>query len=152
MPQSPSIFDPASPEATAVRSLSFLVLAIAVFIFVLVEGVLVYVVIRFRRGVDARTMEPAQFYGSQPIEIAWTAAPAIIVLILVLVTIRTLWEVNAMPPKHHTGRNTLFVTIIGHQWWWEYRYETYNGANWVLLRQMSCMCHSAQRTNHGLFC
>ena len=53
MPQSPSIFDPASPQAAAIRDLSFLVLTITGFIFVLVEGILIYVVIRFRRrGTD----------------------------------------------------------------------------------------------------
>ena len=43
MSQSLSIFDPASPQATAIRNLSFLVLAITGFIFLVVEGVLIYV-------------------------------------------------------------------------------------------------------------
>ena len=127
MPQSPSIFDPASPEASAIRNLSVLVLAITGFIFVVVEGVLIYVVIRFRNRAGATTSEPPQFYGSQPIEIAWTAAPAIVVFILALVTTRTLWEVNAPAPTQRPGDATLFVTVIGRQWWWEYRYEAYDG-------------------------
>jgi cytochrome c oxidase subunit II len=127
MPQSLSIFDPASPQASAIRNLSFLVLAITGFIFVVVEGVLIYVIVRFRHRAGGATSEPPQFYGSKPIEIAWTAAPAIIVFILALVTIRTLWEVNAPPPTSRPGDGTLFVTVIGRQWWWEYRYETYNG-------------------------
>jgi cytochrome c oxidase subunit II len=127
MPQSLSIFDPASPEAGAIYNLSFLVLAITGFIFVVVEGVLIYVVIRFRNRSGDKTSEPPQFYGSKPIEIAWTAAPAIIVFILALVTTRTLWEVNAPPPVGRPGDATLFVTVIGHQWWWEYRYEAYDG-------------------------
>ena len=49
MAGSSSIFDPASPQAAAIRNLSFLVLAITGFIFLVVEGVLIYVVIRFRR-------------------------------------------------------------------------------------------------------
>lgn len=127
MPQSPSIFDPASPQAAAIRNLSFLVLVITGFIFCVVEGVLIYVMIRFRCRASARPLEPAQVYGSQPIEIAWTAAPAVIVFILALVTIRTLWEVNANPPTRRAGDSTLFITVVGHQWWWEYRYESYDG-------------------------
>jgi cytochrome c oxidase subunit II len=127
MPQSLSIFDPASPQAAAIRNLSFLVLAITGFIFVLVEGILIYVVVRFRRRTDAGISEPPQFYGSKPIEIAWTAAPAIIVFILALVTTRTLWEVNAPPPTERPGDGALFVTVVGRQWWWEYRYEVYDG-------------------------
>src|SRR5947208_10442256 len=126
-----SIFAPASPPAESIRSLSILVFAITGFIFLVVEGVLIYTLLRFRKrrrgtGADDR-VEPPQVYGSKPIEIAWTAAPALIVFILVLVTTRTLWEVNATPPEPQSGDNTLFVTVIGRQWWWEYRYDHYNG-------------------------
>jgi len=66
-------------------------------------------------------------YGSKPIEIAWTAAPALIVFVLVLVSARTLWEVDIDVPAPKKGDNALFVTVVGRQWWWEYRYTHYNG-------------------------
>lgn len=122
-----SIFHPASPPAESIRNLSILVFAIIVFIFVLVEGILFYSIIRFRRRKHAESAEPPQVYGSKPIEIAWTLGPVLIVFILVLVTVRTLYEVNVPPPHPKEGDNTLFVTVIGHQWWWEYRYDYYNG-------------------------
>ena len=62
-----------------------------------------------------------------PIEIAWTAAPTLIVFFLVLVTTRTLWDVEKTRPEPKSGDNALFVTVIGHQWWWEYVYESYDG-------------------------
>jgi cytochrome c oxidase subunit 2 len=132
--QSLSIFDPASPPAQSIVNLSILVLAITGFIFLVVEGVFVYAIVRFRRpgtasgteGSDADS-EPPQVYGSKPIEIAWTAAPALIVFVLVLVTTRTLWEVKITPPEPRPGDNALFVTVVGRQWWWEYTYETYDG-------------------------
>src|SRR6266404_836338 len=98
-----SIFDPASPPAEAIVNVSVLVLAIAAFIFLVVEGVLLYSVIRFRRRPATDATEPAQVYGSKPIEIAWTAAPAMIVFVLVLVTARTLWEVKVPPPEPKPG-------------------------------------------------
>ena len=122
-----SIFDPVSPPAESIRSLAVLVFAITAFIFVVVEGILIYAVFRFRRGAAAGGAEPPQVYGSKPIEIAWTAAPALIVFVLVLVTARTLWEVNVPPPEPRAGDNTLFVTVVGRQWWWEYAYDHYNG-------------------------
>jgi cytochrome c oxidase subunit 2 len=91
-----------------------------------VEGILAYVILYRRRG-SATGKEPPQVYGSKPIEIAWTALPALIVVVLVLVTARTLWEVTPDPPAPRTGDNTLFVTVVGRQWWWEYRYDRYNG-------------------------
>jgi cytochrome c oxidase subunit 2 len=125
--QNLSIFDPVSPPAESIRSLSVLVLAITGFIFVVVEGILIYSIVRFRRRGAATGAEPPQVYGSKPIEIAWTAAPALIVFILVLVTARTLWEVNVPPPPPKAKDNTLFVTVVGRQWWWEYTYDHYNG-------------------------
>jgi cytochrome c oxidase subunit 2 len=49
------------------------------------------------------------------------------VCILLLVVARTLWEVDLDPPPTKPGDNTLFVTVVGRQWWWEYRYDSYNG-------------------------
>jgi cytochrome c oxidase subunit 2 len=121
-----SLFDPASPEAESIRNLSVLVLAITGFIFIVVEGVLIIAIVRFRRGA-APGKEPPQVYGSKPIEIAWTAAPALIVFVLVMVTARTLWEVNAGPSPPQPDDHALFVTVVGHQWWWEYRYDHYDG-------------------------
>jgi cytochrome c oxidase subunit 2 len=125
--QNLSTFDPVSPPAESIRDLAFLVLAITAFIFVVVEGLLIYSIVRFRRRAAAGTGEPPQVYGSKPIEIAWTAAPALIVFVLGLVTARTLWEVNVPPPQPREGDNTLFVTVVGRQWWWEYQYDHYNG-------------------------
>src|SRR5262245_1218603 len=130
--QSESLFNPASPGAESIRNLSLLVLAITGFIFILVEGILVYAIVRFRRRATAVSgqedkAEPPQAYGSKPIEIAWTAAPALIVFVLVLVTTRTLWEVAPTPPEPREGDRALFVTVVGHQWWWEYRYDHYDG-------------------------
>jgi cytochrome c oxidase subunit 2 len=125
--QNLSIFDPVSPPAESIRSLSVLVFAITGFIFVVVEGILIYSIVRFRRRAPAAGAEPPQVYGSKPIEIAWTAAPALTVLVLTLVTARTLWEVNVPPPQPRAGDNTLFVTVVGRQWWWEYTYDHYDG-------------------------
>jgi cytochrome c oxidase subunit 2 len=126
--QSRSIFDPASPSASSILNLAILALAVAGLIFLIVEGVLLYSVWRFRQAPgDEQPGEPPQVYGSMPIEVAWTAAPTMIVFFLVLVTTRTLWEVEPNLPRPAAGDNALFVTVIGHQWWWEYAYETYDG-------------------------
>jgi cytochrome c oxidase subunit 2 len=121
-----SIFSPVSPGGESIRNLSIIVMSVTGLIFLIVEGVLLYSILRFRRrGVTGQ--EPPQVYGSMPIEIAWTAAPCLIVFVLVLVTARSLWEVNLPPPTPRSGDNTLFVSVIGRQWWWEYQYDHYNG-------------------------
>ena len=122
-----SIFEPAAPPSHAIRTLSILLFAISALIFVVVEGILVYNLLRFRVSASAPTSEPPQVYGGTPIEIAWTVAPTLIVCILVLVMARTLWEVDLDPPPSKPGDDALFVTVVGRQWWWEYRYDSYNG-------------------------
>jgi cytochrome c oxidase subunit 2 len=126
-----SIFEPASPAAASIVQLAILVFAVAILIFLVVEGVLFYSIARFRerRPPDPSTPppEPPQVYGSNPIEIAWTVAPTLIVFFLVLVAARTLWEVNAAPIAPKDSLQPLEVTVIARQWWWEYQYKSYDG-------------------------
>ncbi|MGH7174613.1 MAG: cytochrome c oxidase subunit II [Gemmataceae bacterium] len=127
-PRNLSIFDPVSPPAESIRYLSILVLAITGVIFLVVEGVLIYSLLRFRRAGSTDASEPPQVYGSTPIEIAWTAAPALIVFVLTLVIARTEWEVRVdpnKPPPDLKNSQPLRVTVVGHQWWWEFNYDSY---------------------------
>ncbi len=115
----PSIFEPHSPPAASIRELSWLVLGICAGLFVVVEGMIVYGVIRYRRRRDdASRDEPRQVYGSNPVEIAWTIIPLLIVFVLTLTAVRTIRTIELTEPPE----GALQVVAIGHQWWWEYRY------------------------------
>jgi cytochrome c oxidase subunit 2 len=79
---------------------------------------LLYAVVRFRRRANDDGTEPAQIYGSGPVETAWTTVPFLIVVVLTLTTARVIQEVqDARKPVA-----ALDVQVIGHQWWWEIRY------------------------------
>ncbi|MCE9564824.1 MAG: cytochrome c oxidase subunit II [Planctomycetes bacterium] len=126
-PENLSTFSPASPSAESIKGLFILVLAIMGGILLLVEGILVYALVRSRRRANREDAEPPQVYGSKPIEIAWTVAPCIVVFVLVLLVGRVLWEVRPDPDTPPAGAKPLYVTVVGHQWWWEYRYDSYDG-------------------------
>jgi cytochrome c oxidase subunit 2 len=113
-----SVFDPASPPAAAIRDLFWLVLAITGAIFVLVQGMLIYCVIRFRQKDTDSTLEPPQIYGSTPIEVAWTVAPTLVVFVLFLVVCRGIADVR----HGQIPEGAFRVVVVGHQWWWEYQY------------------------------
>ena len=119
-----STLDPASPPAESIRFLFIFTTAVGLFILAVVWGVLFYSLLRFRRrkqqtdAAGGNTTEPPQVYGSMPIEIAWTVAPGLIVLMLTLVIVRTELEVHANP--HHMPAGAVQIGVIGHQWWWEY--------------------------------
>jgi cytochrome c oxidase subunit 2 len=87
-------------------------------IFLVVGGLLLYVVIRFRNRPGDSEREPAQIYGSNQIELSWTVIPILIVVMLFLSTTRVIWDTEAAPKP----ASALDVTVIGHQFWWEFRY------------------------------
>jgi len=117
-----NIFKPLATPAQSEYHIALLVLAITGAIFVVVAGLIVYTIWRFRRkpGDDAK-QEPPQVYGSNQIEVAWTVIPILIVFVLIGVSARVIAGVeNASPPP-----GMLKVTLVGHQWWWEVRYPDY---------------------------
>ncbi len=117
-----NIFAPASTPADSIFELSLFVLAVTSGIFATVFGLLVYAVVGFRRRKDDDGSEPAQVYGSNEVELAWTVIPVLIVVALFLATARVIASVQ-MPAK---PRDAIEVTVIGHQFWWEYRYPKWN--------------------------
>jgi cytochrome c oxidase subunit 2 len=113
-----NVFSPASTPAKSIADLSVFVLVITGIIFVVVFGLLVYSVVKFRgRAVDAGR-EPAQVYGSTQIELAWTIIPTLIVVVLFLATARVIHAIQDAPEP----AGALDVIVIGHQYWWEFRY------------------------------
>jgi len=113
-----SMFDPVSPAATPIRDLFMLVFAVIGIIFVVTEGALIWSIVRYRATGD-ETTEPPQIYGSNPIELAWTVIPIIIVFTLFLVTTRTIYSLD----MEEAPEGALRVKATGHQWWWEFAYE-----------------------------
>ena len=117
--QSPTnMFDPAATPAHSIFGLSMLVLAVTLVIFLIVAGLLLYALIRFRHRPTDSDREPPQIYGSNQIELSWTVIPILIVVMLFLTTTRVILGTEAIPKP--TG--AMDVTVIGHQFWWEYRY------------------------------
>ena len=116
----PSIFRPESTPAHSIYELSILVLAITGLIFVVVFGLIVYALVRYRRRTDDDGQEPAQVYGSTQVELAWTVIPVLIVVVLSLTGARAIDEIQNTPRPP----GALDVTAIGHQWWWEFRYPS----------------------------
>ena len=113
------IFQPLSRPAELLLEPTHLVLLMCFGIFAVVVAVLVYVLIRFRpRGPEDHLEEPPQVYGSYNIEMAWTVIPCLIVFVLILVSARSIVEIQ----NHPMPEDALKIRLIGHQWWWEIQY------------------------------
>ncbi len=114
---SPTFLTPNSLVSGSEAQLFNIVLFMAVGVFVLVEGLLIYNIIRFR-GRKGDDKEPRQIYGNNRLEVIWTAIPILLVASLFALTVHTI-NVTNIPKSQPSDIN---VTVIGHQWWWEFDY------------------------------
>jgi len=117
----PSTLAPASTPAHQIFNLSIFVVAVTGGIFLVVSGLLAIALYRFRARKTDPVGEPAQIYGSTQIELAWTVIPILIVVVLFLTTARIIFAIQDAPKP----KTALDVTVIGHQFWWEFRYPKY---------------------------
>jgi len=115
------IFAPESTPAHSVHQLSLFILLITGVIFVLVFGLLAYAAVKFRRRPNDDGREPPQIYGSNQVELAWTVIPVLVVVVMFTTTARVIHAVQ--DAKRPSG--AILVTVVGHQYWWEYRYPQY---------------------------
>jgi len=113
-----TIFSPQATPAHTIFGLSLLVMAIVTGIFLVVAGLLLYALVRFRSRPGDNGNDPTQIYGSNQIEVLWTVIPILILVVLFLATIRVISETESV----RKPANALDVVVIGHQYWWEYRY------------------------------
>src|SRR5713226_6832467 len=117
-----NIFAPVSTPAKSILGLSIFVLAVTAAIFVVVFSLLAYSVVKFRKRSNDDGREPAQVYGSNQVEVAWTVIPILIVVALFMATARVIADIQGAS----ASANAVEVIAIGHQFWWEYRYPGLN--------------------------
>jgi len=119
-----AIFRPASPEATSILSLSLILLGVAAVVLVGVEAVLFLAIFRFRNRPESAAI---QTHGNLKLEFGWTAATALVILVVLGLTIKTMSEVTAsaaeaMPAISAFPGDSLLLKVTGHQWWWTFEY------------------------------
>lgn len=114
-----STFGTAGPVAEQQASLFKFIFWIAVPIFILVEGAIIYISIRYRRRSDNDKL-PHQTHGNHKLEITWTIIPVFVLIAITVPTLTGIWaQQNGAPDDQG---EVLSVEAIGHQWWFEFRY------------------------------
>src|SRR5262245_58402201 len=118
---------PASPDAKNINDIYWLILAVTAGIFVLVVGLLLVFVVRYRSRGRPRDVGGAQVHGHTNLELAWTAGP---VVILAIIAGFVFWKVSDIEatsglPNQQTEARDL-TTIDAHQFYWDFVYP--NGA------------------------
>ena len=127
-----STWEAFGPVAQKQLDLFNVILWVMVAVFILVEGVLVYAIVRYRRRPgDAK---PPQIHGKTSLEIVLTIIPTILVLALGIWSVFTLFELEEPPTD---GPTPLQVTVTGHQWWFEFEYpDAGNGKKIITANEM----------------
>jgi len=85
------------------------------FVFFAVAIPLIITLIKFKQK-PGDNIPPKQFHGNATLEVLWTVIPVVLLLFIAVPTWRVLF-------KHaHKVEGAMEVEVIGHQWWWEFRY------------------------------
>lgn len=141
---SPSPLLPASPGADLIANLYWAIFFMSVAVCIVVEGLLLYSIIRFRRRSDDEL--PVQVHGNTRLELAWTIGSALIAIAVFIPSVPVLFAV-LNPPEDAVsaaasnvcfvsdiegseaaaflGTSTMDIEVAGFQWWWEMSYPAY---------------------------
>jgi cytochrome c oxidase subunit 2 len=90
---------------------------VAVVVFILVEGIVLLVTLRFRRKASDKELPP-QTHGNNLLEVVWTAIPFVVVLIMFVGSFAVLTRVEAK-----TENPGVVVDATGFQWQWTFEYR-----------------------------
>lgn len=112
----------ALPEAVteqgdAIRDLFFVLLAIGILVFVIVEAMILWVVFRYKRKSDDEL--PTQVAHNATAEVLWTGIPLIIVVVLFFVSFFVLQDIQA---SAEPDEEVTIVDVQGRQWAWAFNY------------------------------
>lgn len=110
------LHDPVTPVAMAVRSNFWIAFLLVLPFLLLPQILLAYSIWKFRAG---RGHKAATFHENVKLEVVWTVIPALTLIVIAVPTYQTLRKMD-VPPK-----SDLVVEVIGHQFFWEYRYPRY---------------------------
>ena len=113
-----STFNHTSDHNSDIIALWDRLLFVGTLVFVFVEGLLIYTIIRYRAKPGSPM--PKQIHGNHTLEIAWTLIPVLILIPIAIPTVKTIFKTQAP-----ASANALQVEVYGHQWWWEFRYPQY---------------------------
>jgi cytochrome c oxidase subunit 2 len=114
---SPTFLEPASSISTHEANLYMIILIMAGVVFILVEGALIWILVRDRKRKGDEKL-PAQVHSNMRLEVTWTVIPILLVIALFIMTVQT---VNAVAAPQQL-QSDLNVRVVGHRWWWEFDY------------------------------
>lgn len=112
-----SALEPSGPIADDLLELWDLVFGLAVAVFVMVTGLLLWALWRYRERPGDES-EPKQIHGSSVIEVGGVIFSVVLLAVITVPTVQGIFEWSEVPE----GPDVIDVKVTGHQWWWEFEY------------------------------
>jgi cytochrome c oxidase subunit 2 len=114
-------------QAREIRSLYDVVFAIAVGVFVAVEGLIIWSILRYRRRPEDTDLPP-QTHGNNLVEALWTLIPTVIVLYMFVLSYNTLQDVDRI-----SADPAVHINAVAGQFQWQFEYIDNDGK--VIVKQ-----------------
>ncbi len=124
-----TMLDPQSDSTRTIFNLAVLLFWLGVGVFVIVQTWLIVSVFKYRHKYNDQL--PAQIHGNTKVEIAWTIVPAIIAIFIFVLTFQAIQKIEVKPSV--ASADEVHIQVIGHQWWWEFRYPDITTADGKVL-------------------
>jgi cytochrome c oxidase subunit 2 len=115
-----------SPNAHRINDAYWLVMGFTVAIFILVEGLLVAFIVKYRSRGRSRTIEGSQVHGHSRIEVVWTAIPLVIITIIFGFVFYKLPGISSAPKASASSGEAIAIKVDAHTFYWQFTYP--NGA------------------------
>ena len=112
--------EPVSPNAERTEDAYYLIAAFAIFVFLMVTVPLAFFIVRFRSRGRARTVEGPQIRGNTSLELAWTAVPVVILVVVAGFIFYKLPGITDLSSAE--GATELRINVEGRQFYWQYTY------------------------------
>lgn len=116
------------PQGPAARSIAHLInwsMVWMLLVVVVVIGLFVYIVWKYREKPENKDYEPPEEHGSMALEITWVAIPILIVIALTIPTVKTLYKLEEVPAGYE-NQEPLVIHVTSADWKWIFSYPEQN--------------------------
>jgi cytochrome c oxidase subunit 2 len=112
---------PESSNADGIRRSYLFITIFTVAIFVLVEGLLVAFIWKYRSRKRPRFEDGAPIHGATRLELAWTGGPVIVLFVIAVFVFAELPGIKNIPAAT-AGQEQLEIKVTGQQFYWQFEY------------------------------